>query len=153
MTVAEAPLKGQAVQSPANTTYPTRRKIFYGFLAFLVVAVVVAVPVTVTQFLVHRRSTRGTSFTSSSAGSKPLTQEYCSRLQGLPRNYCSAYLKAVGPNKFTTASMWLQASQATRECPAPSTYKSVCRSNSIVYDFPSQSLIVLIALCRCVCWC
>ena len=108
---AEAPLKGQAVQAPSPFSVPTTRKFLYGFLGLLVVAIVVAVPVTVTQFAIHRRNTRGIS----SGGSKPLSQDYCNRLQGDSRTYCNAYLAAKGPSKYLAASVWLQANQTTRE--------------------------------------
>jgi hypothetical protein len=120
MTIVEAPIKGQAAQSPSlgPGNLPTGRKVAYGLLAVLVVAVVVAVPVTVTQFTVHRRSTRGTSqvgTSSSSSSGSVLSQEYCDKLSGAAKDYCGAYVKSKGPSKFMAASIWLQVSQATRK--------------------------------------
>lgn len=116
--VVEAPLKGQLPQAPPPSPSSTKRKCCYGLLAAVVVAIVVAVPVTVTQFSVHSRSsTLGTSPVGSSSGTNVLTQQYCSKLKGDPKTYCNSYLKATGPNKFMAASIWLQVSQATRKWP------------------------------------
>lgn len=115
MAVVEAPLKGQAPQTPPPSSSSAKRKFLYGLLAAVVVAIVVAVPVTVTQFSVHSRSTRGISPVGSSSGTSVLSQQYCSKLRGDPKTYCNAYLKATGPNKFMAASIWLQVSQATRK--------------------------------------
>lgn len=106
------PVKGQAGSPNHPNVVTTKRKFLYALLGLLVVGVVVAVPVTVTQFTVHRRNTRA----SSSSGSRPLCEEYCNRLQEPPRSYCRAYLQAKGPQKFMAASVWLQANQTTREC-------------------------------------
>jgi hypothetical protein len=128
MTVAEAPLKGQqAPQTPPTSSGSTKRKIWYGILAAVVVAIVVAVPVTVTQFSVHSRSTRGTSPVGTSSGTSVLTQSYCSKLRGSSQTYCNAYLKSKGPNKFMAASIWLQASQATRK------YGSLAHLNPLLH--------------------
>lgn len=119
MAVGEVPVKGQITQAPASSSTSTKRKLLYALLAALVVVVVVAVPVTVTQFAVHRRSTRGSSVVSTSGSGSALSVDYCSKLYGDAKTYCKSYLKSTGPNKFMAASIWLQVSQATRKHTTP----------------------------------
>lgn len=116
MSVGEVPVKGQITQMTEQSGCSTKRKLLYALLAALVVVVVVAVPVTVTQFTVHRRSsTRGSSVVSTSGSGSVLSGDYCSKLYGDAKTYCKSYLKSTGPNKFMAASIWLQVSQATRK--------------------------------------
>lgn len=112
MVVEEAPVKGKIAQAPAAGVISTKTKLCYAVLALLVVAVIVAVPVTITQFAMHRRTTRGST---SSGGNSILTNSYCDKLQGASRAYCVSYLHSKGADKFVAASLWLQASQETRK--------------------------------------
>jgi hypothetical protein len=84
-----------------------RRKVLYALLALGVLALVVVVPVSVTQL---QRGSR------PDHSGRHLDADYCARLAGEPQALCRAYTAAQGAAKFAVASKWLNSSAATCEC-------------------------------------
>lgn len=114
--ITDPPAKGAIINGAQQPTAreAARRKILYTLLAVGVIAVIVVVPVAVTQLTVHRRSSTRPSG-SPGAGSARLDMGYCERLQGESRTFCKSYTASEGASKFAAASKWLKASQATCE--------------------------------------